>query len=106
LLICSIWGAGISGLSTGYHLSIQNVENVIEKGIKLGIFSKNDTIVTDHRKVKYGNVIFDHNIKKNRKIVHDYLDNIGIKYVGRFGEWRYLWSDQSLLSGKDIINEI
>ena len=48
---------------------------------------------------KYANVIFDHNIYKSREIVRDYLASIGIETIGRFGEWDYLWSDQSLLSG-------
>lgn len=78
------------------------IEHVIEKGKKMGIFNEKIIQITDYRKVKYANVIFDHNIKKNRKIVHDYLDSVGIKYIGRFGEWRYLWSDQSLLSGKKV----
>jgi hypothetical protein len=28
-----------------------------------------------------------------------------IKYIGRFGEWDYLWSDQSLLSGKKVADQ-
>ena len=58
--------------------------------------------VTDVRILKFGNVLFRHGIKRNRRIVHDFLDRIGIHYIGRFGEWNYLWSDQSLLSGRDI----
>lgn len=38
---------------------------------------------------------------RNREIVHRFLDNVGIKYIGRFGEWDYLWSDESFLSGKN-----
>jgi len=82
------------------------IEHIVGVGKKVGLFSKNDIIVTDHRTVKYGNVIFDHNIKKSRKIVQDYLDSIGIKYIGRFGEWDYLWSDQSFLSGKRVVEKI
>ena len=58
-------------------------------------------IVTQFRE-HYSNVIFDRDIYKNRKIIQEYLDNVGIKYIGRFGKWDYLWSDQSLMTGKNI----
>lgn len=82
------------------------LNHVIEKGLKMNLFSKKDIKISDYKKVDYGNVIFDHNIQKNRKIVHDYLDKNGISYIGRFGKWDYLWSDQSLMTGKSIIEKI
>jgi protoporphyrinogen oxidase len=82
----------------------------VKKAEKMGLFTSNDVEVTDYREVGYANVIFDHGRQKNLAIVHDYLDSIDIKYIGRFGEWDYLWSDQSLMSGKKcasgIISEI
>lgn len=42
---------------------------------------------------KYANVIFTEPIYESRKIVRDYLASVGIKTIGRFGEWDYLWSD-------------
>lgn len=56
-------------------------------------------IASDIRFEKYANVIFDHQIYEMRKIVRDYLASKGITTIGRFGEWDYLWSDQSFLSG-------
>jgi protoporphyrinogen oxidase len=76
------------------------IEHVIEQGEKMKLFTAADVEVSDYRHVNYANVIFDHNRAANRATVQNYLDNCGIKYVGRFGEWDYLWSDQSLLSGK------
>lgn len=76
------------------------LESEIKNYIQMGLFKEEDLIVKDIRVEKYANIIFDHEIYKNRKIVHDYLDKIGVGYIGRFGEWDYLWSDQSLLSGK------
>ncbi len=37
-------------------------------------------------------------------MVKDYLLGIGIHPIGIFGEWGYLWSNQSLLSGMNILN--
>lgn len=76
------------------------IEHIIKKSGIMDVFRKDDVEVVDYREVPYANVIFDFNRKKAVTIVHRYLDDIGIKYIGRFGEWDYLWSDQSLLSGK------
>jgi hypothetical protein len=38
--------------------------------------------------------------------VHGYLDDIGIGYCGRYGEWGYLWSDESFLSGERAVERL
>jgi len=78
------------------------IECIIRKFSNIGLFDINDIVVSDYRELKYGNVIFDRNIYENRKIIHNYLDSVGIKYIGRFGLWDYLWSDQSLLTGINL----
>jgi protoporphyrinogen oxidase len=86
------------------------LEETIEKFVEIGLFKKEDLIVKDIRTEKYANVIFDHYIYENRKIVLDYLEDIGIISIGRFGEWDYFWSDQSMISGRDgaikLINKL
>ena len=82
------------------------MENTIQQLISIGLFSSEDIIVKDIRQEKYANVIYDHNIQKARKNVHDFLKQQGIFYIGRFGEWAYLWSDQSLISGKIAADKI
>jgi hypothetical protein len=32
--------------------------------------------------------------------VHAYLDDIGILYCGRYGDWRQLWTDEAFESGE------
>ena len=71
----------------------------VTKLIELGIIKDEDILFVDIRFERYANVIFDHNIYESRKKVRDYMTSIGITTIGRFGEWDYLWSDQSLLSG-------
>ncbi|KAA6338209.1 hypothetical protein EZS27_013775 [termite gut metagenome] len=75
----------------------------VKKLIELNIINETDILFTDIRFEKYANVIFDHNIYESRKIVRDYLKSVGVTTIGRFGEWDYLWSDQSLMSGMRII---
>ena len=86
------------------------LNETVTKFIEIGLFKEEDLIVKDIRSEKYANVIFDHYIYENRKIVLDYLKDNNIISVGRFGEWEYFWSDQSLLSGRDgalkLINNI
>jgi len=82
------------------------IEHIVKKGKKMKLWTANDIEVTDYREVKYANVVFDFERKKNLAIVHEYLEKLNIKYIGRFGEWDYLWSDQSLLSGKKIIESL
>jgi len=78
------------------------IEHVIDKGVKMKIWKPNDIEATDYREVKYANVVFDFERKRNLAIVHNFLDNNSVKYIGRFGKWDYLWSDQSLESGREI----
>ena len=33
--------------------------------------------------------------------VHGFLDDIGISYGGRYGEWGYLWTDEAFKSGEN-----
>lgn len=82
------------------------IEHVMRSLETMKIANKEDILITDYRIVPYANVIFDKEMIKIRKLIIDYLQNIGIEVVGRFGEWDYLWSDQSLLSGKKAIEKI
>ena len=87
----------------GQKLNISDEElldQTISKFIEMGLFKEEDIIVKDIRIEKYANVVFDHFIYENRKIVLDFLEDNKIITVGRFGEWDYFWSDQSLLSGR------
>lgn len=52
------------------------------------------------------NEYFTEPIYEARKIVRDYLASVGIETIGRFGEWDYLWSDQSLLSGLSVSDNL
>lgn len=81
------------------HDSESLKENVIFALEKMGIASASDIAVIDHRRIKFGNVIFEQGMEERRAIVLDWMKNNGIESCGRFGTWDYLWSNQSLLSG-------
>jgi protoporphyrinogen oxidase len=70
---------------------------------KLNIASENQILFMQRDKVEYANVIFYNGMEADRKLVLDFLFSEGIRSCGRFGEWAYLWSNQSLLSGYNVI---
>lgn len=78
------------------------LENTVGKIIKLGLIEEEDILFTHLGYEKYANVIFTEPIYEARKKVRDFLASVGIETIGRFGEWDYLWSDQSLLSGLSV----
>ena len=75
------------------------LEKSIQKLIEMKVIKEEDIVVKDIRFEKYANIIFDFNIYETRKKIKEYLDSVGIRTIGRFGEWDYFWSDQSLMSG-------
>ena len=50
--------------------------------------------------LRYANIIFDLDRAAALKTVHGYLDDLGIAYCGRYGDWGYLWTDESFKSGE------
>ncbi len=56
--------------------------------------------------IPYGYVLYDHDRSSALKIIHQFLDENGISYCGRFGQWAYLWSDEALLSGKECAESL
>ena len=65
-----------------------------------------DIVFTDIRTEKYANIMFTGEIYSARRIIHDFLDSLDIIYAGRFGEWDYLWTGQSIISGKKAAEKI
>ncbi len=80
----------------------QLITHVSEAAEKMGLAFRKDIIVSDFRILPYANVVFDHNIIAKRDYILKYLNSLNIMTVGRFGEWDYLWSDQSFLSGSKV----
>lgn len=88
-------------------MSLEEIkEKTIAQLIKMGIFKAEDVVISDVRSEKYANIMFTEKIYTARKVVHEYLDSLGLLYAGRFGEWDYLWLGQSILSGRGVANKI
>lgn len=74
--------------------------------ISMGLFQREDIVLKDVRMEKYANIMFTPAIYSARKTVREYLEDYGIVCAGRFGEWDYLWTGQSIISGKKAIERI
>jgi protoporphyrinogen oxidase len=87
-----------------------NLEKIKKKSLRdilrLKLFNKEDIIFADIRKIEYANIIFDHQVYKSRDEIIKYLNKNNIYNAGRYGEWKYLWSNQSFLSGKIAAEKI
>lgn len=76
------------------------IEKTLEDMCRLGVIHKNDKILFAVRKnISYANVLFDLYRTENLRLVKSYLSKNRVYCCGRYGEWGYLWSDDSVLSG-------
>jgi len=77
------------------------IEPVIKDLRRAGLIRENDEIVYKGTiVVDYANVIFDLERAAAVAVVHDYLNELGIAYCGRYGEWAYMWTDEAFKSGE------
>lgn len=82
------------------------LDHVIRGGEERGLFAASQIVASDVRTVPYANVLFDLGMEERRQVVLDYLDGLDIHCIGRFGCWDYLWSDQALLTGKQVAEKL
>jgi len=77
------------------------IEPVIRDLRRCGLLRENDRILSKKTiLLRYANIIFDLKRADALKIVHGYLDDLGIAYCGRYGDWGYMWTDESFKSGE------
>ncbi|HEX8384129.1 MAG TPA: NAD(P)-binding protein [Sphingomonas sp.] len=74
-------------------------ENTVRGIEKMGLATAQDIVVLDHRRLPFGNVVFDRGMEDRRDEVRAWVESQGVHCAGRFGEWKYLWSNQAMLSG-------
>jgi protoporphyrinogen oxidase len=91
--------------SRKYRPLTQSPDDLIDVVIKdlrrTGTLRDDDKILTRHATViPYANVIFDLDRTEALKTVHGYLDDVGVAYCGRYGDWGYMWTDESFISGE------
>jgi protoporphyrinogen oxidase len=77
------------------------IELVVADLLRTGTLREDDKILSRHTSlVRHANVIFDLDRADALRTVHGYLDDLKIAYCGRYGDWGYMWTDESYISGE------
>jgi protoporphyrinogen oxidase len=76
------------------------VSRTMEDATRIGVLRRDDRIlVSEEERIHYANILFDHKRDRNLAVVQRYLREHDVISCGRYGEWAYYWSDDSILSG-------
>ena len=82
------------------------VENCLDAMERMGLAARSDVIFTHHKHLPFANVVFDLGMEERRDRVRAWVEAQGIGLAGRFGEWAYLWSNQSFMSGRSAVEHL
>lgn len=73
---------------------------------RIGVLREGEEIVHTSSWATSGNVIFDRDRPEALANVHGWLDDVGVAYCGRYGDWGYMWTDESFLSGERAAQKV
>jgi len=74
---------------------------------RVGVLREDDKILhTNVHVSRYAQVIFDLERAAALTTVHGYLDDLGIAYCGRYGDWLYIWTDEAFISGENAAQRV
>ncbi len=91
-------------LTTPLPALIDRIEDELRR---CGMILPGDTVLMRDAKVSpIAGIIFDHDRAPALAIVNDFLTEVGIRSAGRFGEWKYLWTDHSFESGERAAQQV
>jgi protoporphyrinogen oxidase len=77
------------------------IEPTIEDLKKCGVLTEDDKVLTrEAGHVEHANIIFDLDRASALETVHGFLRDVGIDFCGRYGDWGYMWTDESFISGE------
>jgi len=83
------------------------IEPVIRDLRRCGILRETDRILLRNSlHIEYANVIFDLERADALATVHGYLNDLGIAYCGRYGDWAYIWTDEAFVSGERAVEKL
>jgi protoporphyrinogen oxidase len=83
------------------------IEPVIADLRRCGFIREDDTILLKDAAVnRYANVIYDHDRAPALATVHAFLQDIGVAYCGRYGNWDHAWTDEAFVSGEDAATRV
>lgn len=91
--------------SEKYKPLTSSPESLIEPTVAhlraMGILKEADQLMASEAAVaRYANVIYDHERGPAVATIEAFLEEVGIRSCGRYGEWNHLWTDESFISGE------
>jgi protoporphyrinogen oxidase len=77
------------------------IEPVIDGLRRIGILLEDDAVLfSEARVVRHANIIYDLERTAAVDTVHAFLDEAGVYYCGRYGNWDHAWTDEAFESGE------
>jgi protoporphyrinogen oxidase len=77
------------------------IQPVVDGLKRIDILRENDAVVfSEARVVRPANVIFDLERAEAVRVVQGFLDQVGVHYCGRYGNWDHAWTDEAFESGE------
>jgi protoporphyrinogen oxidase len=74
---------------------------------RAGILVESDNIILeDQIDIPYAYVVFDFDRDTSLRIIHSWMERVGIYPCGRFGEWGYHWSFEAIESGRRVARRV
>jgi protoporphyrinogen oxidase len=92
--------------SDKYKPFVGSPQDLIKRTIadlrRCNFLRKDDRILlADAVVARHANVIYDFDRAPALRVVHGYLNEAGVRYCGRFGNWDHAWTDQAFVSGEE-----
>ena len=82
------------------------IEHVVERADSLGVFRRSDVSASRVARTRHAYVVFDRHHRRNLDLVKAYVERIGIRLLGRFGQFDYINTDQCLLRAATLAEEL
>ena len=98
-----VYGSAYRPLPTDYEEIARKIQLEL---VEMGLLESLEAVISVHvRRVPWANVIFDHNRQAALDTVNAFLDSFGILRIGRYAEWKYLWTHDCVLNGRRVAEE-
>lgn len=81
-------------------------EHVVKRADALGIFRADDVVIAKVARTRHAYVVYDRDHTRNLGLVSDYASRVGIHLLGRFGQYDYINTDQCILRGIALAEEL
>ncbi len=85
---------------------IDLLDRVVDQLNNLKLINKDEICYQNVRRLKYAYVICDENYNKNKMLIKEYFEKIGISLVGRFSEFEYLNMDDCISHAMIVADKI